>query len=244
MKLPARTYPYVDAIYQYHEAQNKTEAKREYLGASAIGETCKRKSWYDFRWYVKSQYDGRLLRLFRTGHLQESRVYEELHAIGLTVDGEQDGFKLFGGHFRGHCDGVIDGDMLLEIKTHSQKNFLDLEAKGVQASKITHYKQMQAYMGALNLSKGLYFAVNKNTDEIYTEIVLFNEAVYRGILRDAKQIIFSDEPLPRISENPAYYECKWCPFREICHLGAEHEKNYRNDGTHKPAEDGTWQSLS
>ena len=37
-------------------------------------------------------------------------------------------------------------------------------------------------------------------------------------LRDkAERIIRAPEPPPRCSEDPAWFECRWCPFRDICH---------------------------
>lgn len=36
----------------------------------------------------------------------------------------------------------------------------------------------------------------------------------------AQRIIDSSEPLPRISDDPAWYQCKVCPAHAVCHAGA------------------------
>ena len=250
VQLPTRVDTIANLIYQGIESAHKEE-RRQYLGGSQIGDSCSRKLWYDFRWFKQTQYDGRLLRLFRTGHLQEERIVEDLHRLGVEVVHQQENFKLFGGHFSGSIDGAAkniptrDPEQwhLLEFKTHGEKSFRDLERKGVKAGKPVHFAQMQVYMGGLELPAALYVAINKNTDEIYTEFLEFDEAVYRGLVRKAKQIIFSDEPPAKLSETPAYFECKFCPYSGICHMGEPKEDNYRNDGTHVPSEDGTWTKI-
>ena len=52
---------------------------------------CDRAIWYAFRWaHPPTAYDGRMLRLFRTGDREEARLIEELRAIGCVVEGEQE----------------------------------------------------------------------------------------------------------------------------------------------------------
>ncbi len=218
----------VKAIYAWHEARAAMEAPRMYLGASMIGHHCTRYLWYTFRAGGKVKHDGRLLRLFLTGHLEEPRFVEELRGIGCEVmdvgeDGNQIGFKALGGHFRGHCDGAALGIPeapktwhLLEMKTHSAKSFKDLISKGLRASKPMHYAQMQAYMGEMGLTRGLYMAKNKDTDEIYTERVRYDPEHHKSMIARAKSIITSVLPPERFTSDPSDYRCGWCDARELC----------------------------
>ena len=98
------TDPVVAAIYEQYEKRGETEKARTYLGASVIGKECKRALWYSFRWAGTESFDGRMLRLFQTGHLAEPRFVADLRSIGATVwdcdpaTGKQFGFSHFGGN--------------------------------------------------------------------------------------------------------------------------------------------------
>ena len=244
---PSRT---VQKIYNYHAS--KEEQSRPYLGGSQIGESCDRKLWYSFRWSFDINFSGQMKRLFETGHLAEPRLIKELRSIGITVydfdaQGKQYGFSLIEDHFRGHIDAVIVGIQeapktphLAEFKTHNQKSFTVLLKKGVQESKPIHYAQMQIYMGALELKRAFYLAVNKNTDELYQERIEFDKKMYEAILLKAKRIIYAATPPEKINENPAWYECKLCDFSKICHSGFTVNKNCRTCIYSKPGESGQW----
>ena len=218
------------AIYEQYKKSGDAEKARPYLGASAIGGECKRALWYSFRWASKEDFDGRMYRLFQSGHLAEPRFIADLRAIGCTVwdcdpaTGKQFGASHFGGHMRGHCDGVAKGipgggnkPHLLEFKTHSAKSFADLKKKGMQAAKPQHWAQCQWYMGKMNLDRALYLAVNKDTDELYSERIEFDQVEYEKILAKAEGIIFAAEPPPKISDDPKFYICNWCSHNAVCH---------------------------
>ena len=132
--------PTVSAIYEHYQ-RSRFEGARTYLGASIIGKSCARALWMDFRQVKAKIFDGRLYRLFETGHLAEPRFVADLQAVGVTVyahdeHGEQWGVSFCGDHFRGHADGVAIGIKgaektwhLLEFKTHSEKSFNELKQK-------------------------------------------------------------------------------------------------------------------
>ena len=68
----------VEAIYAaYVEARQDKE--RNYLGASIIGDPCHRKLFYSFRWVSPPErFDGRMVRLFETGHREEALMIADL----------------------------------------------------------------------------------------------------------------------------------------------------------------------
>lgn len=219
----------VTAIYD-GIAKANIERPRAYLGASIIGDSCPRKLWMGFRWVHHEQFDGRLLRLFATGHLEEPRMVADMQRIGITtldVDdrtGEQFGISYHGGHFRGHADGAALGIIsdpstwhLLEFKTHNDKSFKLLQSKGVADSKPMHYAQMQVYMMGLGLPVGYYLAKNKNDDHLYGEVIPYNPVAAQSFIDRAGRIIFDAEPSQRVSDNPSWYECKWCSYSDYCH---------------------------
>src|ERR1700761_7018233 len=58
---------------------------RTHLGISEIGEDCKRKLYYKFRWFEFEKFDGRMQRLFARGHREEERYINYLEGIGCKV---------------------------------------------------------------------------------------------------------------------------------------------------------------
>ena len=223
-----------DAYQQGHHPH------RGHLGASMIGDECARALWYGFHWAAKPKFDGRMLRLFNRGHLEEARFIALLLMIGCQVyqqdeKGKQFRFSRAGGHFGGSCDGVVTGvpDLpegmasLVEFKTHGEKSFIELKSKGVRAAKFEHYVQMNIYMRTMGLPVALYMAVNKNTDEIYAEIISLDSAVADQFLDRGDKIVWMAQEPRKLNESPGFWKCKFCGYRPICHQGAAPERNCR-----------------
>jgi hypothetical protein len=169
-----------------------------------------------------------MMRLFDTGNKEEARVISDLRAIGcevheVDIDGKQ--FSVFGveGHLSGHLDGCIFGVPeapktwhVLECKTHNAKSFAKLLKIGVRDAKPQHYCQMQLYMHLSGMTRALYLAVNKDTDDLYSERVKYNEAESEMLMDRAHRIINDTAPPNRISTREDYFECSWCPAKSIC----------------------------
>lgn len=202
---------------------------RKHLGASLIGKDCGREIWYSWHWAKEVKFDARILRLFNRGHLEEPRCMALLMMINCEIwqfdtNGKQYRISDFFGHYGGGLDGVALGipefpDLpgLTEFKTHSDKSFNEVKAKGVLLAKPEHFQQMQQYIGYHKLTFGLYMAVNKNTDELYCEIVMFDKLYYEKYLQRAGTIVESKIPLEKITKNPKFYTCSYCDYKQICH---------------------------
>lgn len=276
---------------------------RRHLGASLIGEECKRKLWYIFRWVKHEKTTGRQQRLFNRGHLEEFRFIEWLEGIGvqvwaddltnntlwfhaesdsytLTKAGEEaddlcepifenhphfkqhkeraraDGLEFpqyrisaVNGHFGGSLDGIarlperfgIDEPVLLEFKTNGTgKGFSDLKDKGMSVSKPQHFAQTSTYGFKYSFNYVLYLNICKNDDDLHVEVAKLDHKLGEQMEHKAEQIICSDTPPPKLSENPTFFKCKFCHFSEICHKGAVAEVNCRSCKFAKPAENGEW----
>lgn len=221
--------PIVTAIYDWHKRMGDAEPARGYLGASIIGHECNRYLWYCFRGCVDRAFSGRMYRLFETGDLAEDRFIRELRGIGCTVvdrddaTGEQWAVESCGGHFRGHADSIVLGVPgaektwhLAEFKTHCAKSFAALVKNGVKRAKGQHYAQMQVYMGLLKLTRALYLAANKDTDELYAERIEFNADDFRRTMERAQWIVQAQEPPPRGYDRADFYACRFCEARDLC----------------------------
>lgn len=241
-------------IYQAYEA-DADDGHRPHLGASLVGHACERHLWLTFRWAKAQRWPGRMLRLFETGQLEESRLVKNLRRIGVQVhetapDGKQWRVSAVGGHFGGSMDAALVGLPeapktwhVAEFKTHNEKSFKDLLAKGVEKAKPMHYAQMQTYMGLTGMERALYIAVCKNDDTIYTERIEFDPVEFSKIMARAERVINAAEPPLRISSDASWYECKMCSFHSLCHGEDAPDVNCRTCAHSTPitsGEDGTW----
>ena len=213
------------AVDAFHEGRQ--ERPRPHLGASLLGHHCDRYLWLTFRWAVQEQFKGRILRLFRRGQLEETTVVQDLRSIGCTITntGDQQSRVDFGSHVSGSMDGCIQQGLpgyereklVLEIKTHSAKSFAELARDGVSKAKPQHLVQMQAYMLGTGVKLALYYAVCKDTDEIYTEIVAFDQQAAQDAVARGKRIALSDRiPEPCPGAGPSWWQCKYCPAYAMC----------------------------
>ena len=230
----------------------KEDDWRDHLGASLIGRECARELWYSFHWTTLKKFDGRMLRLFNRGHLEEPRFIALLMMIGCQVwqidaNGKQFRISRHKKHFGGSLDGVAlgipdmpDEPVLAEFKTHGEKSFTKLAAVGVISAKWEHFIQMQVYMGKNNLRWAIYCAVNKNTDEIHLELVQFDPIQYQRYLDRSAMIIDSREPPPKLNESPGWYGCKFCDSKPVCHGKDLPAQNCRTCRWSTPREEGLW----
>ena len=229
---------------------------RSHLGASIIGGPCVRKVWYSFRWSWITKHSGRLLRLFNRGHTEEARFIALLLSIGCTVyqqdeHGNQFRIKHAQGHFGGSGDGVALGlpdlpvgePVLLEFKTSADSPFKKVLKEGVKRAKPEHYIQMQVYMGKMRLKYAAYFVVNKNNDELYGELIAFDDAAYNHTLEKAVMLVDMRTPPAKLNESPSFYMCKWCEYMDLCHKGAEPLETCRSCQHSMTSDNGEWMCI-
>lgn len=237
------------AIFEWCAArQRKNDGGRRYLGCSEIGDKCLRRVWYRFRGFQAAEVSGRVARLFDHGHAEEERLVRDMTEAGFDVTGRQQTVSWFGGHLTGHVDGVLpDGCLesgkphLLEIKTVSGKRFKKLIKDGVEAFDKRYWWQVHLYMCGLSLKRCLFLAVCKDDDEIYQERIHFSLAVADQARRSAVVVITSQEPPRRLSDEPGWWECRWCGFTSFCRDKAIPERSCRACAWARPdIERGGW----
>lgn len=224
------------------EAKQQAEPGRTYLGASRLGDECERKLAYEYHKAPKDEgrhFGGKTLRIFDMGHDGEERVAEYLRLAGFTLmterpDGRQFGFAIgwdeANGRYRisGHCDGVITAGpycglaypSLWENKALGNKSWNDTVKKGVKVSKPVYYAQMQLYMAYLDLAAnpGLFTALNRDTGEIYSELVPFDPAAAQSASDRGARVVSTLTPdeSPRIARDRTDFRCKWCDYALTC----------------------------
>lgn len=215
------------------ENHNVTLLPREYLGLSQIGHRCARFLWYTFRWYYTETVSQRKLRIFERGNLEEPRVIRDLNKAGCSVSDEQHEIIL-SPYIKGHIDGIVTSlpdsskPHLLEIKTMNEERFKSLKKVGLEKENFVYWAQAHLYMRHMGLSRTLFVATNKNTEERHYERIRRDTGLADLLTDRANDIVNSDIPPRKISESPSWHECKYCPAKEVCHYGATPERTCRS----------------
>jgi len=217
-------------------AENATRPQRDYLGGSRLGDICSRRLQYE---YLKAPRDplggfsGKSLRIFALGHLLEDLAIEWLRKAGFDLrtrnrHGEQFGFTAAGGRVQGHADGVVvagpDGfaaPALWECKSANAKNWREIAKHGVAKAKPVYATQIALYQAYLGLTEtpALFTAINKDTCEIWHELVPFDAALAQSASDKAVTILRAcdaGELLPRHTSDPEHFECRFCAWKARC----------------------------
>jgi hypothetical protein len=204
------------------------EAKRPYLGASAIGSECLRKVQWD--WQKDSTYPARTKRIFARGHAFEEITVKAFALAGFRMERgtPRTAFSSADGLFRGHADGIIlEGPNFLkypclwEHKALGASGWRKLEKDGLRKAYPQYFDQCQLYMAYLELDShpALFTAINSDNCEILHLSVSFDSAVAQAASDRAVAVIKATkagEVMPRIANKPDDWRCKMCNWQTEC----------------------------
>ena len=183
--------------------------RRFYLGISGIGNSNNRLVWMRYRWLMPDDWEPRVLRLLDLGNVVEEDLIKKLRKIpgakiyDVDKNGKQFKTKAFGGHVRGHIDGVAkdlpglesDKPHLLEFKTANENRFNKLEKLGSYCDWSEEYDaQIHLYMGLFKLSHCIVIVYNKNNSALYTEVIDFDLQKFNMFMEKAKSILLANTP--------------------------------------------------
>ncbi len=229
--------------------KDKQQTPRQYLGASRLGVICERALQYEYLHTPKDEsrdFNGQTLRIFQAGHVFEDLIIDWLREAGFDLytqkkDGYQFGFSVANGRIKGHVDGVFnDGPdeigmrypALWECKSLNNKSWKDTVKRGVAVSKPVYAAQMaiyQAYMETaipgISQNPALFTAINKDTAELYFELVPFDASLAKKMSDKAVRILSAcdaGELLPRMTRDPSHFECKFCSWQDRCWQEVHH----------------------
>lgn len=230
-----------DHINQYLDValqkENDKITPRSYLGGSRLGVECERALQFEFYNVPKDEgkgFSGRVLRIFARGNWIEDAMIQWMISAGFLVktrgkDGKQFEFSIMDGKIKGHVDGVIVGGpapfqpypRLWECKGIQEKDWKALTKEKLRKKYPVYYGQCQIYMAYMDLTDNpaLFSAVNMNTMEIYWEEIPFDPKAAQELSDKGVRIIQACEAgdlLPRISNDPNFFKCKWCDWSERC----------------------------
>ena len=202
-------------------ASGRREERRGYIGLSTIGKEDLREIFLDWRWSLPSEIPGRTLRIFRMGHLIEHEIVRVLRAVdGVTVmdvdaiSGDQFAITDKGGHVGGHCDGFIvnlpfdrENEYVLEAKSAKDSEFKKAKRDGVQHWRPEYMAQCRGYMDRFEKPRGLFAVYNKDTSEIYWEVVYPQVGDYMRLMDRVDELLSLSRP-PDSIYKPTDYRIK------------------------------------
>ena len=239
MKLPiAENDPMLDAMDAAQEAAQTKEKRRPYLGMSSLGNECVRQQWYGFRWVKK-------IKAVPGVEMQTQDAKDPTRQIG---------WKDFGGHLRGHADGILTGlkqapktKHLWECKAVNDKKFAKLEKLKAADEKSalsiwdpTYYAQQVLYMDYEGLTRSWMTTVTPGGRKQIGVRTEANPAEAMKLKAKAERIIFSEEapePFSTVDKAPP---CLFCDHKELCRGREAAERNCRTCAHVTPEKDGTW----
>jgi hypothetical protein len=204
--------------------------KRNYLGLSQIGIVyeCPRKAYFAMTGSPSKSFEGRMLRLFRSGDDIELNIIEDLRLAGFDVTDQQKEIEATQGDmtFTGHIDGIVHGletvniskaPHLLECKSSKDKKFKELLRLGSYEKWNETYKaQAHAYAYLLGLSRVLVCVENKDNSERYFERFKVDKGYALTTLQLAFAIWENGLPIREVCNNPTFYKARWCDYSGEC----------------------------
>lgn len=225
----------------------QTPRYSRYVKPSSVGDECVARSWYAFRWAKLPRFDGQKTRQFERGNAEETIFINKLSLAGFQVDaidpmrvkrGKRNvQYKIAGlcGHLNGYIDGKIMHPqltfgqwVLAEVKSMNNRRWGGFKRKGVLASDEKYAAQIMISLELTKLPWCLFFAINADTGELYTEIVEYSETVANITYAKARTVKESRQRPARKSDSAAWHGCKMCDYADICHRKASVDVNCRS----------------
>jgi hypothetical protein len=208
-------------------ARQQDERPRSYVSSSGLGRACLRQIQYDFLAVPKDEgqdFAPKTLRIFEAGHRGEDMVAAWLRLAGFDLrterpDGRQFGFTALDGRFKGHIDGcLVSGPVamaypaLWETKALGASSWKDTVKRGVTVAKPVYAAQIALYQAYMDLpNPALFTAINRDTQEIYAELMPFDAALAQRMSDRAVEVVRASdaqELLPRAVAEPTSVVCK------------------------------------
>lgn len=238
VQIPAYGDPTLRELERAVEREQRDEERRQYLGASMIGDPCARKIWYEYNNYPRDEISHIGLMAAQSGYFAEEITAKRLQSIeGIELithnrHNKQIGFSAFDGKFKGHVDGLITGLLqapkrqhIWEHKDKDHKKFNEFkntkekfgEKNALENWNIIYFAQAQIYMHFLQCDRHymtVSYAGGRKYESCRTEYQPEKAAQY---IERAEKILNATQEPPRISDKRDFFMCRWCQFKDICH---------------------------
>jgi len=235
--IPQQQCPTIAAVKAAAVASQSKE-RRDYLGASQLGNPCARAIWYEYHGYEREPFDAETLFNFEDGHRTEELVIKRFKALpfiqiwDVDAAGKQWGFSAFGGKLKGHLDGVILGLVqapktphVFEVKACNAKKYAELakavadygEKQALEKWNATYFAQAQLYCHFMLLDRHYLVAAMAGGRDMMAIRTEYQPEVAERLVDKAEKILQATSEPARVSDKPDFYLCRWCAFAKVCH---------------------------
>lgn len=121
--------------------------------------------------------------------------------------------------YRGPSNHIL----IVELKSIKNKNYEKLPKS---KPKKEHEMQLQLYFYLTGIRKGMVYYENKDTQESKYYIVEYNEQLVQEVIEDIRFVVDYAQrgELPEREGNALDIMCRYCNFRNICHLPISEEE--------------------
>lgn len=255
--------PTLKAALQALEQREGSRGHSRRVGGSSVGHECVRRGWYAFRWASPVVIGSNGLLAINDGHRGEEVIADLLRGVSgvqlWTEDHERPGkqisFELVDGHFIGKLDGVILGLLqapktphVWEAKVVNQKKFDKLkkdvekygEKNALEQWDGVYFAQAQMYMHGMKLDRHYITVATPGVRDLVGVRTEYQPKQAEMFLARAYRIAFENRIPPRISNDPAFFGCKWCDHHDTCHGGRIPAVSCRTCAHATPKPGGTW----
>jgi len=230
--IPERGDPTLDAVNEAIEREQLPHASKN-IGFGEIGHECSRFLWYKINSQEGERFTADTLRIFRNGHEDEAAMARDLRKVeGITLythdperDNKQYKFENLDSRFQGRLDGVVVGLKqapktfhIWEHKSVGDKKFEALIKNPVLKDwNIVYYAQAQSAMLHAELERYYMTISTPGLRRVTSLRGELDREFAESLVDKARRIINATEPPERISNDPCWFQCRYCRFQGVCH---------------------------
>jgi hypothetical protein len=209
----------------------RDEKERAYIGASSVGNQCDAYLAFSLRGFPGDPVEPRKQRIFDLGHLLETEIVRLLKkamaasGLGQVIEvdhltGRQHAMSEAGGHVNAHMDGILvpagtNEAIGLEIKTMNGKSFAAFKAGQLKDSHPVYYAQVNMMMALGGYGKFLVVAYNKDTSDMWAEIVPFDQMEW-DFHHLRVEGILNGQPPTKVGKDETDWRCRGCFKSKVC----------------------------
>ncbi len=185
---------------------------------------CPRAVFFKFKNAPRKGMEANILRLFDHGDYIHKLIMKsllstrEIHVVASEVNIPPQEI------ISGRADAIISdgkGLYVLDIKSINSMGF-----KYLAKPKEENVSQLQLYLHYFKIPKGILLYVNKDNQELKEFMVGYNQFLSQSLIKgltDIKINIDKNIVPSRIPSYPNDWQCRYCPFKQICILGKNDE---------------------
>ena len=206
-----------ELINQFYLDRQKDRAKTKFYITDAG--KCPRATFYKFKNAPKRELEARILRLFDHGDYIHRLIMNALFSVRDIQVVASEIKTPPQEMISGRADAIVsDGRELYVVDIKSMNSVI---FRNLAEPKVENIDQLQLYLHFFKIKKGILLYVNKDNQELKEFLVDYDSARAQrlvGELAELKMKIDENIVPPRLADWPKNWQCRYCPFAEICQM--------------------------